>query len=96
FKVASYLNNSNHYFELAVGKTFSILDLYAMIGYQASSMHVTYQNNDESNNVDFTLDAKSSLRGGIGIGLDFSLLHFFVEGHYANQLVATAGLGFKF
>ncbi len=96
FKVASYLNNSNHYFELGVGKKFSIIDLYAMIGYQASNMHVTYQNNDQRNNVDFTLNAKNPLRGGIGVCLDFNLLHFFVEGHYTNQLVATAGLGFKF
>ena len=96
FKVASYLNNTNHYFELAAGKTFGILDLSAMIGYQASDMRVTYTSGEEEDNVDFTLDAKSPLRFGLGVGLDFGLLHLSFEGHYANQLVGTAVLGFTF
>lgn len=95
FKVASYLNNTNNYFELAAGKSFGILDLYAMLGYQVSDMHVTYKNSDEENDIDFTLKANSPLRGGIGVGLDFNLFHLFFEGHYANQLVATAGFGVK-
>lgn len=95
FKVGEYMNTTTHYIELGVGKKFGFLNLYGMAGYQIGNMVVKYDTNNE-NNVDVKLNPSNSLRGGVGLGFDFNLFHLFFEGHYATQMIATAGFGFKF
>ncbi|MBI5217081.1 MAG: hypothetical protein HY960_15100 [Ignavibacteriae bacterium] len=97
FKVGSVLDASSFMFGAQASKSFSIIDLYAGLAYESSSMTVSYTYNPPApaspTNISFDLEGKNNFRFTAGLNVNLFIFKLHADYSLASQPVATVGIG---
>jgi hypothetical protein len=99
FKVGSLVDASAFTFGAQASKSFSIIDLYAGLAYETSTMTIAYDAqldpNNPSNKTHIGLDmpGKNSVRLTGGFSLSLFILKIHADYSLASQPVANLGIG---
>jgi len=83
-----------------VSKSFSVLTLYGGLGYETSSVNVSYTYNGfgaaQNSQVSLDLDGENKIRATAGLGLTLAVLNLNADISVGKVTVASGSLGFGF
>lgn len=95
FEVGDIVEAHATYMGLQCSHSFSILCLYGGIGYESAKLDISYthEQEGESYDVNFELDAKNSTRFTVGLAFDLPILKIHADYSIASQKVFALGIG---
>ncbi|MDZ7724182.1 MAG: DUF6588 family protein [candidate division KSB1 bacterium] len=78
---------------LQAGRQFGMLELYAGVGYDQSSVDIKYVSNPETDeSISFSMDGESGMQYTVGLGFDFKVMHLSADLSFGMRPIYTAGL----
>lgn len=98
FKIGNIIKASSIALNAQSSYSYSVITLYGGLGYETSSMEVSYNSklDSEPEKVKFDVDASNSLRLTLGFALDLSFFKIFTDYNIASQNVWVVGFGFYY
>lgn len=77
---------------LQAGRKIKLLEIYAGVGYDQSSIDVEYKSSPDSDEaITFSMDGESGMQYTVGLGFDFEIMHLNADVSFGMRPVYTVG-----
>lgn len=88
--VGDFVSATSFYAGPQISKTFSILELYAGVGYTKSTMNVKFPG------VDIDYEGTDKVRGTAGVAINVLILRIHADANFGSVTSLSTGVGFNF
>ncbi|HQU73344.1 MAG TPA: hypothetical protein PLG66_13665 [Calditrichia bacterium] len=94
FELGDVFATRLYFYHAEVGKSASVFDFYGGMGIEASSADLTYtfEINDESSDVDLSMEGENKFRVFAGLAINLAILHLNVDYNIGKQQLLNVGV----
>lgn len=96
FDLGDYASADAMLFNLQASKKLMIFTFYGGLGYEKSTLDITYDDPEEGTEIRLNLDGKNSIRLTTGVTFNLGPVKLNVDYNFASQSILTLGLGLGF
>jgi len=96
FNLGDYASAKAMLFNVQASKKLMIFTFYGGLGYEKSTLDITYNDPDENTDIRLNLDGKNSIRLTTGVTFNLGPVKLNVDYNFASQSILSLGLGLGF